>query len=269
MSHVVKKSFFQAAHGCLMADSVAAKLSLTEAVYHALLAGELAYDEIDVKDIPRPGRPDKPEMVEVRALPRRNFHSSEGHAALMHAIAHIEFNAIDLAWDAVYRFPGMPEAFYFDWARVASEEAQHFRLIHDYLQQLGFQYGDFGAHNGLWDMAVETAYDPLVRMALVPRVMEARGLDVTPGIMHKLQHSGFRRAAEILEVIYQDEHGHVEIGNKWFHFLCEQRKVQPLSIFKDLIRRHAGGKIRKPINDQARRDAGFTEEELLYLHSVI
>ena len=265
----MSKSIFEAARECLFTTGIDTKISFTAQTCDAVIAGILSNEPLEIRRVLDPGRPIQPRMVAIKDLPRRNFHSVEGHAALMHAIAHIEFNAIDLAWDAIYRFQDLPDEYYADWARIAAEEASHFSLIQVYLNKLGYQYGDFDAHSGLWDMAVETDYDVMVRMALVPRVMEARGLDVTPGIMHKLEQSGYQEAADILQVIYTEEHGHVEVGNKWFNFLCKQRDIPPLATFKSLVKRHAGGKIRKPINDRARRDAGFSEEELLYLHSVI
>jgi len=263
------ESLFIAAKCCLDAQTVAEKIRLTNQADLAWRSGDLNTTPCEIVCDLSPGRPDRPEMVEIKDLPRRNLRTPEGLAALIHAIAHIEYNAIDLAWDAVYRFQDMPEQFYTDWSNIAREEASHFLLIQNFLNSIGYQYGDFAAHRGLWDMAVATEYDVLVRMALVPRVMEARGLDVTPGIMQKLQQAGYPEAAAILQVIYDEEHGHVAVGNHWFHYLCEKRGVKPLSTFKDLIKLHAGGKIRKPINRQARLDSGFTEEELLYLDSVI
>ena len=169
-----------------------------------------------VTPISTPGRPERPALVSPRDLHRRSLHTPEGHAALIHSIAHIEFNAINLALDAVYRFRDMPTAYYDDWMQVAGEEAYHFQLVCAHLKSLDYDYGDFDAHNGLWEMAQKTADDPLVRMALVPRVLEARGLDVTPGISKKLADRGDKEAVAILEIIFQDEIGHVEIGTRWF-----------------------------------------------------
>ena len=218
-----------------------------------------------------PGRPEKPCLVAPRDLHRRSLHTPEGHAALIHSIAHIEFNAINLAWDAVYRFRDMPEQFYDDWVRVADEEAYHFTLVRDHLNTLGFDYGDFDAHNGLWEMAVKTAHDPLVRMALVPRVLEARGLDVPPGIMKKLRDHGDHAAVDVLEIILRDEIGHVEIGSRWFRYLCEQRKMEPESTFQCLLEEYmkGGSSIGKgPLHRSARLAAGFTEAELNYLEGI-
>ena len=167
-------------------------------------------------------RPSRPQLVSPKELTRRGLGTKEGHAALIHSLCHIEFNAINLALDAVYRFRGMPESYYGDWWKVAKEEAYHFDLLRKHLSSLGYTYGDFVAHNGLWQAALDTAHDPLVRMALVPRVLEARGLDVTPGIMKRLQEMGDQRAVEILKIIHRDEIGHVAIGSRWFKFLCQQ-----------------------------------------------
>ncbi len=216
-----------------------------------------------------PGRPDKPKLVQLRDLPRRKINSLEGRASLLHAICHIEFNAINLAWDAVYRFRDMPVQYYLDWMKIAKEEAEHFSLLEVYLNELGFAYGDFAAHNGLWEMAVETDHDVLVRMALVPRVLEARGLDVTPGIMKKFESVGDVRANEILTIIQREEIGHVEIGSRWFRYCCEQRGVEHDKTFRDLLKQYLNSGIKKPVNYDARLKAGFTQQELDYLENNI
>ncbi|HHH42784.1 MAG TPA: ferritin-like domain-containing protein, partial [Gammaproteobacteria bacterium] len=185
---------FACALQCLECADPVVKGQLTEQVYAALQAGQLSYEETSaVRDIDTPGRPAHPDLVAPRDLPRRRLGSVQGRASLLHALAHIEFNAINLAWDAVYRFRGLPEAFYRDWAGVAREEAYHFRLLCERLADAGYAYGDFPAHDGLWEMARKTAHDPLVRMALVPRVLEARGLDVTPGMIERLEQAGDQR----------------------------------------------------------------------------
>ena len=187
-------------------------------------------------------------------------------AALLHSFAHIEFNAINIAWDAVYRFNNMPAQFYLDWAKIAAEEAYHFSLIRNYLLNMGYDYGSFQAHTGLWDMVEKTSHDVLVRMALVPRVLEARGLDVTPVIIKKFRHHNFIDAADIMTIIYQDEIGHVEIGTKWFKFLCKQRQLDSDETFNQLIQHYAIDKIRKPFNDKARQQAGFSAREMELLN---
>ena len=191
--------------------------------------------------------------------------SLEGRAALIHSLCHIEFNAINLGWDAVYRFREMPRDFYTDWIKVAAEEAYHFSLLRDHLRDMGYDYGDFVAHNGLWEMAIKTDFDPLVRMALVPRVLEARGLDVTPGIMAKLEEVGDEAAVAILKIIHRDEIGHVEIGSRWFNHLCLERGLDASETFEALISQYMKGKLKGPFDMATRRKAGFSEAELKYL----
>lgn len=260
---------FDAAKACLGAADPETKTRLTHQYAEAWRSGELELrcDE-GPAPIGEPGRPARPRLVSPRQLPKRKLSSPEGQAALIHSICHIEFNAINLAWDAVYRFRDLPRAFYDGWVRVADEEARHFALLRTHLRQLGFDYGDFDAHNGLWEMAQKTAHDPLVRMALVPRVLEARGLDVTPGIMEKLRAVGDDKAVSILEVILHDEVGHVEIGSRWFRYLCEQRGLEPEAMFRELLESYLHGQLRGPFHYDARRQAGFSEDELAYLDAI-
>jgi len=226
-----------------------------------------SHSKIEIQKLPIPGRPQKPELVLPRDLSRRSIGSLEGRAALLHSICHIEFNAINLAWDAVYRFRDMPNQYYLDWLKVAKEEAYHFSLLNDYLNELGFAYGDFSAHNGLWDMAVETDHDVMIRMALVPRVLEARGLDVTPGIMKKFESVKDTRANEILTIIQRDEIGHVEIGSRWFRYCCELRQLEHDETFQKLLKQYLKGGIKKPLDKDSRLKAGFTQQELDYIES--
>ncbi len=186
----------------------------------------------------------------------------------MHAIAHIEFNAIDLAWDAVYRFRGLPAEYYADWVGVASDEARHFTLLRDRLRALGHDYGDFDAHNGLWEMAEQTAHDGLSRMALVPRVLEARGLDVTPAMIIKLRKLGDDATADILELILREEVAHVAAGSHWFRWYCSQQGIDPNKRFRELIDEYARGSLRGPFNREARTAAGFNDEELAMLEQL-
>ncbi len=266
MSH---SNLFAAAEACLAAREPDDKLAQTRAVAERWRAGELSLQAgAPPAPIGEPGRPEQPRLVAPRQLPRRSLHTAEGHAALIHAIAHIEFNAINLAWDAVYRFRDLPRAFYDDWVRVADEEAYHFGLVRDHLRGLGFDYGDFTAHNGLWEMAQKTAFDPLVRMALVPRVLEARGLDVTPGIMKKLADHGDHAAVAVLEVILGDEVGHVEIGSRWFHYFCARRGIDSKETFRQLFDQYMKGRSPGPLHRSARLAAGFSEDELDYLQGV-
>lgn len=209
-----------------------------------------------------PGRPDRPRLVRGARVPRRGFGTAQGRAVMMHAISHIEFNAINLALDAVQRFSGMPEAFYRNWMQVAEEEAYHFELVRAHLRHLGFDYGDFDAHDGLWEMCEKTEHDVLHRMALVPRVLEARGLDVTPGIQVKLAQAGDHNAVSLLDIILRDEIGHVAIGNRWFHFCCEQRGLEPEATFFSLLEQYYPKGLFGPFNLEAREQAGFSKSEL-------
>jgi len=249
------------------------KVTETYAAFDKFFEQDLQAEKIDsdipVKHLLIPGRPDKPELVQPRELPRRGLNTLEGRATLLHAICHIEFNAINLALDAIYRFRNMPTQYYFDWLKVAKEEAEHFSLLNDYINDLGFSYGQFPAHNGLWEMAVDTEHDVLIRMALVPRVLEARGLDVTPGIMKKFESVNDTRANEILTVIQREEVGHVEIGSHWFRYCCEQRNVDCDETFRNLLQQYLKSGIKKPINVEARLKAGFSQKELDYFENKL
>jgi uncharacterized ferritin-like protein (DUF455 family) len=209
-----------------------------------------------------PGRPARPLLVAPSRLARRSTFTVGGRAALLHALAHIEFNAINLALDAVWRFASLPEAYYLDWARVASEEAHHFDLLAAHLSSLGHAYGDFDAHDGLWAMSERTRHDVTARMALVPRTLEARGLDVTPALRARFAEAGDARAVQILDIILRDEIGHVAIGNRWYRWLCRRDGVDPIEHHELLAERHHAPAPRPPFNREARAAAGFTEAEL-------
>ena len=209
-----------------------------------------------------PGRPSKPELVSPLAVKKRAMNTVEGRAALIHALAHIEFNAINLALDAVWRFADMPTQYYVDWLKVAAEEACHFSLVNTHLKTLGYEYGSFSVHNSLWEMVERTQEDVLARMALVPRTMEARGLDASPPLRNKLAQAGDMAAAKIIDIILRDEIGHVAVGNTWYNWLCEQRQLQPIATFQSLCQQYNAPKLRPPFNMDARRQAGFSEEEL-------
>jgi uncharacterized ferritin-like protein (DUF455 family) len=209
-----------------------------------------------------PGRPAQPALVEPRALQRRSMSTSQGRVVLLHALAHIEFNAINLALDAVWRFPGMPDAFYADWLKVAAEEAYHYSLLCARLADYGHAYGDFPAHNGLWEMCERTSADVLARMALVPRVLEARGLDASPPIRARLKQAGDDQSAAILDIILRDEVGHVRIGNHWFRYLCDARGLDPHAAWLALAEQYHAPRMRGPFNFEARRSAGFDDAEL-------
>lgn len=209
-----------------------------------------------------PGRPEKPRLVPPLNVPRRKMDTIEGRASLLHSLAHIEFNAINLALDAIWRFPDMPKQYYEDWLKVSKEEAYHFTLVNGYLQSHGFSYGDFDAHNSLWEMVERTVDSVIARMALVPRTMEARGLDAVPAIRDRFKQVKDVAAVEILEIILRDEIGHVAIGNHWFNFLCTKNHVSPIAMYRELARHYQAPKLRGPFNLAARRQAGFTDEEL-------
>jgi uncharacterized ferritin-like protein (DUF455 family) len=215
-----------------------------------------------------PGRPEKPSMTAPNKAQHRSMATIEGRAALVHSLAHIELNAVNLALDAIWRFADMPAKYYLDWLSVAGDEARHFRLLEAHLITLGFAYGDFTAHNGLWDMAESTKHDVLARMALVPRTLEARGLDASPQVRNKLVSAGDMKAADIVSIILNDEVGHVYIGNYWYNWLCAQRGLDPIQTFAELAIKHKAPRMLSPINVVARRAAGFSEEELLLLQGV-
>ena len=267
----MKNEFFTTTLSSLLCDDVDTKLAQVAALKHSWQQGNLVMQpaQCPVIAVPVPGRPAKPAMVSALAVDKRKLSSPEGRAALIHSLAHIEFNAINLALDALYRFRDLPTAYYDDWLQVATEEAYHFTLLRDYLRTLGFDYGAFTAHNGLWEMAVVTAHDPMVRMALVPRVLEARGLDVLPGIMHKLASSGATAAVEIMQIILRDEIGHVAIGNRWYNYPCQQRGLDPLTTFRTLLREHNAPRLRGPLHTPARLAAGFTEAEMKMLEDSL
>jgi uncharacterized ferritin-like protein (DUF455 family) len=211
---------------------------------------------------PRPARPARPVLCPPRDMPRRrNFGSTGGRIALIHALAHIELNAIDLAWDIIARFPGgdLPLAFYDEWVGVAAEEAEHFTLLADRLGAVGATYGDLPAHDGLWEAAAATAHDLLARLAIVPLVLEARGLDVTPEMTLRLERAGDEASAAILRRIYDDEIGHVAVGARWFEQLCRQRGLDPEAVFHDKVRRHFTGALKPPFNRKARDAAGLPQ----------
>lgn len=257
-------ALLDAVHAALCEADPTAKCALVAALPVAVpeaMGDEPAADAAD----PRvPGRPARPELIRPRDVPTRGLGTVAGRAALIHAVAHIEFNAINLALDAAWRFRGLPDGYYADWLSVARDEARHFAMLRARLISLGYDYGDLPAHNGLWEAAEKTARDVLERMCCVPRVLEARGLDVTPGIIHRLTEIGDPETVAILDVILAEEVGHVAIGSRWYRWLCAQRGVDPLSTSRRLLAEQ-GMNIRLPINEAARRAAGFDEEEMSLL----
>ena len=257
---------YQSLYEALCETNPVQKCFLTQNLYQAAQEQRLYWDEqTPVVDFAQAGQPEKPLLVDPKDVTPRKMNTPEGYAALLHAVCHIEFNAINLALDAAYRFRLIGQDFTLDWLKVASEEALHFQLMRSRLQAHGFDYGDFEAHNHLWDMAYKTAYDPLLRMALVPRVLEARGLDVTPAMRMKIEQKGDVATCEVLDIIYRDEVGHVKMGNHWYHHLCQQRQLDGLQLFQDLIRRYDLFLFRGHLNWEAREQAGFSEFELALL----
>ncbi len=254
----------------LLTADIQQKVLLTQTL-HARAATLSIADECIPEPTHIPGRPAQPVLMQHLNVPKRSPYTSDGLAALVHAVCHIEFNAINLALDAAWRFVGMPRDYYLDWVRVAAEEATHFSLLSAQLQSMGYQYGAFPAHNGLWEMTTKTALDITARMALVPRTLEARGLDATPPMQAKLRKVGSMDAmkvVDILDIILRDEVGHVAIGNHWYHWLCARDGLEPVAHFKLLIKRYQAPRIKPPFNLPARRKAGFTDAEMHALQSL-
>lgn len=249
---------------CISESDANKKAAAVRSMEHAWQAGQLNLDSVVQLQgsAAIPGRPAKPQLISPRLVKHRSMRTLEGRAAMIHALTHIEFNAINLALDALWRFAGMPDDYYRDWLQVAAEEAHHFSLLAAHLQTLGFQYGDFPAHNSLWEMCDKTRDDCLARMALVPRTLEARGLDASPRTRNKLEQAGDAAAAAIIDLILREEIGHVAIGNRWYHYLCTLQKLDPLRTYGELVLRYKAPVLNGPFNLEARRAAGFTEREL-------
>ncbi len=248
----------------LAATEIAPKLALTAKLAADWSAGQLDWTDSTPVEVVC-GRPTKPELVDHRHVPQRSPATPEGRARLLHAIVHIEFTAINLALDHAARFRGLPRQYYADWIAVAAEEAEHFTLLRERLLSLGHDYGDFPAHASLWDMAEKTADDPLARMALVPRLLEARGLDATPPIQKRLEQAGDHASARALDIILRDEIGHVGLGDHWFRELCGQRGLEAEITYRELLRRNNAPWPQQPMNEAARLQAGFSAAELAAL----
>ncbi len=208
----------------------------------------------------RPGRPSKPDLLPPRQMPKRTITGEKGRLALVHSLAHIELNAIDLAWDLVARCArqAMPRAFFDNWVQVGLEEAKHFNLLDERLKEMGSFYGALPAHDGLWQAAEETGHNLISRLAIIPLVLEARGLDITPPMLEKMRAQKDDKTAAILEIIYRDEKRHVAFGTKWFLFACKRHNLKPEQTFHEMVRRHFRGSLRPPFNDKARSQAGLT-----------
>jgi uncharacterized ferritin-like protein (DUF455 family) len=257
------------AQQALQSSCIDAKLTAVAALLADVRSGALALGgRFEPHAANEPGRPQRPQLVPPRELQRRSTATAHSHAALIHSVAHIELNAVNLALDALCRFPGLPADFYTDWLVVAAEEATHFSLLRDHLRRLGHDYGDFPAHDGLWQMARKTGHDPLVRMALVPRVLEARGLDVSPAMIRRLRAAADMCGAEIIETILRDEIGHVAIGTRWFRRLCAERGLDPDATFERLLAQYDAPRPVLPLNTEARRRADFSAPELAQLERI-
>jgi uncharacterized ferritin-like protein (DUF455 family) len=260
---IIPSDLYQQIQHTLLEQDPQRKVEATVVLFQSWDDGILSRDsDLAILDIEIPGRPELPRLVDPRKLSRRTISTERGRISMLHAIAHIEFNAINIALDAVYRFRQMPDQFVSDWLLVASEEARHFSLLNQYLLDSGSFYGELDAHDGLWEMVCKTRGDVLHRMAMVPRVMEARGLDVTPGLITRFSNISDHRAVEILRLIYAEEIGHVRIGNHWFQHLCRQRQLDTIDTFQKLVDHYLNGKLRGPFNWPARLEAGFEADEL-------
>lgn len=263
-------NLFDFAECCLFDDNIEQKLALTHQAKALLDQQQLSFQSLNnVLPIDGVAFPARPHLLLPRDMPKRRLNSDEGKLAFFHSLAHIEFVAIYLAWDIIYRFRGLPEAFYHDWLIIADEEAQHFSQIRQHLQGLGGDYGDLPAHSGLWLHAKDTTEDVLARLALVPRCMEARGLDVTPGMIEKLKKMNDQAGVAILTKIYQDEIGHVERGSFWFRNLAILRGLDPETAYKEMIQNYYNGKPKGPFNREVRIIAGFSHNEIDWLEECV
>lgn len=255
-------NLYQRSYECLMETDTAKKREAVVVLFDQWKKGQLNRELSELKRIGIPGRPSSPDLINPSKLKQRKLGSELGRATLIHAILHIEFNAINLALDAVYRFRDMPDEYYADWLLVASEESYHFSLLEKRLEKLGYRYGDMPAHNGLWEMVLKTDHDVLTRMALVPRVLEARGLDVTPGMIERLEKVGDTETVDILHIILRDEIGHVAIGSRWFKYCCGLKGLEPEETFRELLLEYMGRGLNGPFHNEARLQAGFSQNEI-------
>lgn len=250
----------------LSTPSMEEKIFLTHEAFELHAKGDLRFGwHLPVLACDEVRFPERPLWVTPANVPRRGFGTPQGVAHLLHAIAHIEFVAIHLAWDILYRFRDMPESFIADWLGVAYEESLHFAMLRARMNDLGVDYGDLEVHGGLWAVAALSADDVLKRLALVPRTMEARGLDVTPGMIRKLAQHGDMETVAILERILHDEVGHVALGSRWLTWVCAQRGLDASASYFSLVGQYLPGLLRKPLNMPLRLAAGFSTEELRQL----
>ncbi|MCH2395532.1 ferritin-like domain-containing protein [Oceanibaculum sp.] len=252
-------SLTEAAVAVLETADPAAKARLGRQVAEAWRGGVLT-SLGDTVPPDRPARPDKPDLLPPNRVKKRKITAAPaGRAALLHALAHIELNAIDLAWDIAARFAGedLPRAFFDDWVQVADDEARHFLMLCDRLAALDSFYGALPAHDGLWEASQNTAHDLLARLAVVPLVLEARGLDVTPAMVEKLRAAGDAASADALQIIHDDEITHVAAGRRWFEWAAERRGLEPVSTYHQLVRAHFRGLLKPPFNKPSRDLAEF------------
>lgn len=255
-------SLVAGARAIVSTPNTSEKVRLAYAVSKAWFQRELALGSPsrDGQMPDRPGRPDKPVLLSPRDMPKRSLTGKSGRLALLHSLAHIELNAVDLTWDLIGRFAHirLPRSYYDDWVRVGLEEAKHFSMLQERLSRLDAAYGDMPAHDGLWEAAQETGHDLAARLAIIPLVLEARGLDITPPMIEKARKSGDEDTVKCLEVIYRDEKHHVAFGAKWFRFLCDRQRIRPEPAFHTFVRKHFRGSLKPPFNDRARSEAGLT-----------
>lgn len=262
------KDLFQQAEHCLLLADPDEKMSCTMDLFAAWEGGALEWQDGEAPDLNiNPGRPKRPILVPPKAVPKRGFGSETRRAALIHALTHIELTAVDLAWDSVYRYRGLPREYYDDWIRTAADETRHFLALRARLRAMGFDYGDFAAHNGLWERAVETAADLMDRMAIVHRVMEARALDVVPNIMEQFRSIGDPETTAVLVEVANDETAHVGAGTRWFRYRCQEQDLDPDQKFFQLVIKYLGKYPKGPFNTQARREAGFSDNEMEVLEA--
>jgi uncharacterized ferritin-like protein (DUF455 family) len=262
-------NLFYLAHQCLVESNLDKKLLLSINVAKRISNVHVSFDSYAIAhDLLKPGLPKKPTLITPKDVPKRNILTREGRAAMIHSFAHIEFNAINLVWDLICRFQNMPNEFYIDWVQVAAEETKHFELLRDNLNDIGYDYGDFPAHDGLWTIANRTEHDILLRLAVVPRIMEARGLDVTPNLIERFRQVKDSNTVSILELILEEEIGHVNLGTKWYRYMCEQQNQNPEEMFKKIVDEFIPSNKIKNINNEARLMAGFSQSEIDYLAAV-
>lgn len=252
---------FESAVAIVAEPDLERKTDLAMETARKWLKRQMSKGRFDEASLPEnPGRPDKPELLPPGKMPKRNLRTPEGRKAHVHALAHIELGAVDLTWDLVARGCGhnLPRSFLDNWVQVGLEEAKHFRMLSTRLQELDSFYGAFPAHDGLWQSCAETAHDLLARLAIIPLVLEARGLDITPVMIERTQAIGDEATAKILQTIYNDEKRHVAFGAKWFRYQCDIEHKQPIPTFQNLVRQHFRGALKPPFNDKARAAAGLT-----------